>query len=80
MPSTCRRVGELVILVQNVFLDAPERALSLVDAQERLGLSGETCEGVLEALVDAGVLARTLHGRYVRHVPHGPAAGNRHAA
>ena len=39
------------------------------DAAQRFGTDRETCEAVLGALVNSGVLARTDDGGYVRFFP-----------
>jgi predicted transcriptional regulator of viral defense system len=80
MTSDCRCVGHLVTRMQEVFLDAPATTLALNEAQQRFGVSRNTCEGVLDALTDAGVLARTPRGEYVRHFPHRHGSRARHAA
>jgi Fic family protein len=71
MTSGCSRVAHLVTRVQAVFLDIPETTLTVDDAQQRFGVPRDACEGVLDALVDGGVLAKTPTGDYVRHFPHG---------
>lgn len=80
MTPNCRRVGHPVTQMQDVFLDAPAITLTLDEAQQRVGVSRDTCEGVLDALVDAGVLARTPHGEYLRHFPHRHGSRGQHAA
>jgi hypothetical protein len=55
--------------MQNEFLDTPTLDLTLAEAERRFGADDVTCAAVLGALVDAGVLARTPGGTYVRFVP-----------
>jgi hypothetical protein len=80
MTSGSSRVGHLVTRVQAVFLDVPGTTLTLDDAQQRFGVNRDACEGVLDALADAGVLAKTPNGDYVRHFPHGSGSRASHAA
>jgi hypothetical protein len=69
MISDCRRMQELVVSMQQAFLDSPTLCLTLPQAQHRFGVSARTCEAVLGALAEAGVLARTPHGDYMRLFP-----------
>ena len=55
--------------IQNDFLDDPALKLTLPRAQARFGVDAVTGEAVLGALLDAGVLARTPDGAYVRLLP-----------
>ena len=63
------RIGELVARMQGEFLASPTLTLRLSDAERRFAEDRGTCEAVLGALVDAGVLARTGDGAYVRSFP-----------
>jgi hypothetical protein len=63
------QVGHFVTEMQNLFLDVPSTSLTLVDARKRFGAPANTCKGVLNALVDAGVLMVTPGGAYVRRFP-----------
>jgi hypothetical protein len=76
---TSRQVGRLVTRMQDVFLDVPSTRLTLLEARRRFGAPPNTCEGVLNALVDAGVLTISPGGAYVRRFPHHGDPG-RHAA
>ena len=69
---TRSRIESLVTLMQSAFLDHPTLSLTRSAARRRFGVDDITCAGVLDALVDAGVLARRA-GVYRRHFPR-PAA------
>ena len=64
-----RQIQDLVVTLQQAFLDAPALRLTLPDAERQCAADARTCEAVLNFLVDAGVLARTPQGQYVRHFP-----------
>ena len=64
-----RRIQDLVVRMQQAFLDAPAFKLTLPQARRRFATSAATCEVVLNVLVEAGVLSRTSQGQYVRHFP-----------
>jgi hypothetical protein len=68
MIATRRTIENLVMRIQSAFLNAPELTLTLPAAQARFGIDSVPCRGVLEALVDAGVLA-VQDGVYRRHFP-----------
>jgi DNA-binding IclR family transcriptional regulator len=64
--------SEIVALVmrrQGDFLERPALRLTVRDAERRFGADRETCEAVLGTLVNAGVLARSDDGGYVRFWP-----------
>ena len=65
------RLEDLVVQMQNDFLDIPALELTLAEARQRFDTDDETCEAVLDALVDARVLARAQGGTYQRFFPHG---------
>lgn len=67
-----RPLEALVVQMQDDFLDTPTLDLTLAEAAQRFKTDGVTCEAVLGTLVDAGVLARTPRGTYVRFFPHRP--------
>ena len=69
MTSNCGRIQALVMRIQNDFLDNPALRLTVPRAQVRFGVDALTGKAVLGALVDAGVLARTADGAYVRFFP-----------
>jgi hypothetical protein len=64
-----RRIQDLVVRMQQAFLDAPAFRLTLPQARRRFATSAATCEAVLNVLVEAGVLSRTSQGEYVRLFP-----------
>ena len=68
MIPTRRNIEDLVIRIQGAFLYAPGLALTLPAAQAQFGIDSVTCLGVLEALVESGVLT-VQDGSYRRHVP-----------
>ena len=68
MTPTRRQIEDLVVRIQNAFLDAPALALTLPAAQERFHVDAATLSGVLDALVDAGVLT-TREATYRRRFP-----------
>ena len=70
MTPTRRHIENLVMRIQNAFLDDPALAMTLPAAQRRFGVDGATGAGVLEALVNAGVLT-IRGGTYYRRFPAG---------
>jgi hypothetical protein len=77
MVVSCEHITALVMKIQNDFLDTPSLTLTLSQAQKRFGADEITCEAVLRALVDAGVLATTSDGAYVRFFLRGSAGARR---
>jgi len=69
MADRRRRMQNLVVRMQQAFLDAPAFRLTLPQARRRFATSAATCEAVLNVLVEAGVLSRTSQGEYVRLFP-----------
>ncbi|MGH9373844.1 MAG: hypothetical protein ACRD15_20200 [Vicinamibacterales bacterium] len=69
MVADRRRIQDLVIRVQQAFLDAPDLRLTLPQAQRRFAASARRCGAVLNVLADSGVLGKTPHGHYVRFFP-----------
>lgn len=69
MTPNCRWIQALVLRVQNQFLENPVLNLTLPQAQQRFGIDRITCEAILGALLDAGVLSKTPEGTYVRCTP-----------
>ena len=65
MSLASRRIGNLVLTLQDCFLENPGLALSPWQAEQLCGTDEKTCRAVLNLLADAGVLARTRNGRYV---------------
>jgi hypothetical protein len=64
-----RQIQDAVVRLQQAYLDTPALRLTLPDAQRRCAADAQTCEAVLNVLVDAGVLARTREGQYARRFP-----------
>ena len=64
-----RRIQDLVVRMQQAFLDAPAFRLTLPQARRRFATNVAMCEAVLNVLVEAGVLSRTSQGEYVRLFP-----------
>jgi hypothetical protein len=60
------RVTEAVERLKAVFLEMPGTRITSEDASRLTGLELETCVVVLKALEDAGFLARTGVGMFVR--------------
>ena len=60
--------------IEGDFLETPELKLTVPQAQRRFGTDEITCEAVLDALVDSGVLFRTRDRVYGRLLPHVVAA------
>jgi len=69
MTPTRAEVEELVLQIQGEFLNTPALRLTLRQVALRVGIRTATCESVLRALVDAGVLALTPAGSYQRFFP-----------
>ena len=68
MTATRRRLENLVVRIQDDFLENPRLALTLAHAQKRFAIDAETCSAVLGTLVEAGVLTER-HGTYLRLFP-----------
>ena len=71
MDSKERRIAELVMRIEGVFLETPGLLLTVAEAQRRFGIDEMTCEAILDALVDSGVLFKTrdrVYGRLYSHV------------
>ena len=69
-----RRIENLVMQIEGVFLDDPELRLTVREAQHRFGVDEITCEANLGALVDSTVLFKTSDRVYGRLIPHVNAA------
>lgn len=69
MTTTGARITELLVTIQNAFLDTPGLKLTLEEARMLFGIERTTCRAILKALEDASVLARTSTGAYVRLYP-----------
>jgi hypothetical protein len=68
MIATRRNLENFVMRIQSAFLYDPALTLTLPAAQAQFGIDSVTCAGVLEALVDAGVLT-VQDGSYRRYFP-----------
>ncbi len=55
--------------VQDEFLNGRAVKLTAAQAESRFGIERSTSEAILDALVDASVLARTRDGGYIRFFP-----------
>ena len=69
MTANVHRVEALVMRMQRDFLEQPALRLTMRQAERRFGVDRVACEAVLGALVDAGVLARSVDGTYLRFFP-----------
>jgi hypothetical protein len=67
--SRRRRIQDLVVRIQHDFLDGPALRLTLPQACRRFSINGAMCAAVLNVLVEAGVLSRTVQGQYIRWIP-----------
>jgi hypothetical protein len=67
--SRRRRILELVVSMQQAFLDAPDLRLTLPQARRRFETDAAACAAVLNVLVEAGVLTRTSDSQYGRLFP-----------
>jgi hypothetical protein len=70
MGSKERRIAELVMRIEGEFLETPGLLLTVAEAQRRFGIDEMTCEAILDALVDSGVLFKTRDRVYGRLYPH----------
>ena len=55
--------------VQGDFLNVPALKMTVSEAERRFHVDRATCEAVLDALVEAQVLARNREGAYARFFP-----------
>ena len=72
MADRRRQLHDLVVRMQQAFLDAPALRLTLPQARRRFSTDAAICAAVLSVLVEAGVLSRTARGQYVRLIPRTP--------
>ena len=81
-------VQDMVMRIQDAFLDAPTLTLTAAETARRFGLEPAAAQAFLDALADAGVLLRGRDGAYGRpiaasHLPavasFEPRSGNRAA-
>jgi hypothetical protein len=73
MPAR-RRIEDLLMRIEGEFLDVPALRLTVSQAQRHFGVDEITCQAILDALVDAGVLFKTADRVYGRLFPHQAAA------
>ncbi|MGE3840574.1 MAG: hypothetical protein AB7I50_03230 [Vicinamibacterales bacterium] len=57
---------ELLLRIKGEFLEMPGLRLTPVQARRLWGLELETCEALLDSLVEASFLKRTIEGAYQR--------------
>jgi len=69
-----QRIEDLLMRIEGEFLELPGLRLTMSQAQRRFGIDEITCEAVLDALVDSGVLFKTADRVYGRLFPHLAAA------
>jgi hypothetical protein len=74
MTMSREQIGALVMRMQESFLTTPGLTLSLHEAKRRFGFDEATCEAILTALVEAGVLMKLRTGTYARLLPHSSAS------
>ena len=63
------RIEDLLIRIENEFLETPELRLTVSEAGLRFEADELMCEAVLDALVDAAVLFKTPDRVYGRGFP-----------
>jgi Fic family protein len=71
MPGTAQRrsmarLDDLVVRIRGEYREMPGLSLTIAQAQRLWGLEPSTCQTVFEHLVEARILRRTRHGRFVR--------------
>jgi hypothetical protein len=74
MKPTRGRIENLVMRIQDDFLQTPWLALTVSSARRRFGIDDVTCEAILDALADAHVVSKSRQGIYVREFPERTAA------
>jgi hypothetical protein len=67
--AASRRIGDLLMRIEGEFLDVPGLRLTVSQAQRHFGVDEITCEAILDALADAGVLFKTADRVYGRFFP-----------
>jgi DNA-binding IclR family transcriptional regulator len=63
------RIAMAVHRLAWLFVEEPDRQVSVAEAEELTGLDSPACEIVLETLQDARFLTRAKDGRFSRTVP-----------
>jgi hypothetical protein len=69
MTATRQRITEILLRIQDAFLDTPGLMLTLQEAKLLFGVDEATCAAILETLTDSRVLGLTRNGAYVRQFP-----------
>jgi hypothetical protein len=69
MTATRQRITDILLRIQDAFLDTPGLMITLQDAKLLFGVDETTCAAILQTLTDSHVLARTRSGAYVRQFP-----------
>ena len=69
MTVSCGQLGDLVLRMQDDFLEIPGLTLTLEEAERRFALDAVTCDAVLATLAQAKVLTRNGDRAYRRHFP-----------
>lgn len=64
-----RAIGDVIVQIQEVFLDSPGLALMPADVQSRWPLDRTAATELLRVLADAGVLTVDDGGTYRRNFP-----------
>jgi hypothetical protein len=60
------RIVDWLVRIRSEYLEAPGLRLTLREAERFWGLDAHVCEALLEALVAAGFLTRSMQGQYMR--------------
>ncbi len=68
------QIGARLMRMQESFLATPDQTLSLPEPERRFGFDQTTCEAILAALVEAGVLMKLSTGAYTRLLRNSSAA------
>ena len=63
--------------IQGEFIEVPGLKLTVPEAQRLWGLERDTCDALLDALVDARFLCRTSDGAFIRQDGAGPSGTQR---
>lgn len=72
MGETSRRIQEVALRIRGEFLEMPGLRLTLDQARRLWRLDETACEAVLDMLVNAGFLARTRDGAFIRYDGNSP--------
>jgi hypothetical protein len=65
-----RQIEDLLMRMEGEFLDTPGLRLTVPQAERLFGADEITCQAILDALVDSGVLFKTRDRVYGRFFPH----------